>query len=132
LGFTPSPRRHRLTNNGFCIVFTKSDKQEIVLFVGSPGAGKSTFYRQNLKPLGFERVNQDALKTKEKCLRVAAAFLEDGKSVTVGELLVGFSLLLLSYLQACRYIPALSFLALDRKHVIVGTNSPIPKTQELT
>lgn len=52
--------------------------------MGSPGAGKSTFYRRNLEPLGFERVNQDTLKTKDKCLKVADSLLEDGKSVTVG------------------------------------------------
>lgn len=58
--------------------------------MGSPGAGKSTFYRRNLEPLGFERVNQDALKTKDKCLKVAGSLLEDGKSVTVGQFSIGF------------------------------------------
>jgi len=44
------------------VYFKKSD-QEVVIFCGSPGAGKSTFYWKSLKPLGFERVNQDILKT---------------------------------------------------------------------
>lgn len=61
--------------------------------MGSPGAGKSTFYRRNLEPLGFERVNQDTLKTKDKCLKVADSLLENGKSVTVGEFLIGFYVL---------------------------------------
>lgn len=43
--------------------FTKNDAQELVIFCGSPGAGKSTFYWDVLQPLGFERVNQDILKT---------------------------------------------------------------------
>lgn len=43
--------------------FSKVNKQDIVLSVGSPGAGKSTFYWKTLKPLGYERVNQDILKT---------------------------------------------------------------------
>jgi bifunctional polynucleotide phosphatase/kinase len=40
----------------------KKNDKDIVLFVGPPGAGKSTFYWKYLKPLGYERVNQDLLK----------------------------------------------------------------------
>lgn len=43
--------------------FSRNNQQEIVLFVGSPGAGKSTFYQKQLAPLGYERINQDTLKT---------------------------------------------------------------------
>lgn len=42
--------------------FEKKNDQELVLFCGPPGAGKSTFFLKHLKPLGFERVNQDILK----------------------------------------------------------------------
>lgn len=44
------------------IKFEKRNDQELVLFCGPPGAGKSTFFWKHLKPLGFERVNQDLLK----------------------------------------------------------------------
>ncbi len=40
----------------------KTNDKDIILFSGSPGAGKSTFYWKYLKPLGYERVNQDTLK----------------------------------------------------------------------
>ncbi|OAL24904.1 hypothetical protein AYO20_10609 [Fonsecaea nubica] len=43
--------------------FTKNSPHELVIFCGSPGAGKSTFYWDVLQPLGYERVNQDILKT---------------------------------------------------------------------
>jgi len=43
--------------------FKRLHKKEIVLFCGSPGAGKSTFYKVQLAPLGYERINQDILKT---------------------------------------------------------------------
>lgn len=43
--------------------FTKNGPQELVIFCGSPGAGKSSFYWDVLSPLGYERVNQDILKT---------------------------------------------------------------------
>ena len=65
------------------ILFTKKHDLELVLSCGSPGAGKSTFYWQHLQPLGYERVNQDILKTRDKCMKVATDFLEDKKSVVV-------------------------------------------------
>lgn len=43
--------------------FKKINNLDIVIFCGSPGAGKSTFYWKMLQPLGYERVNQDTLKT---------------------------------------------------------------------
>jgi bifunctional polynucleotide phosphatase/kinase len=45
------------------VMFQQDQGQEIALFVGSPGAGKSTFYNEHFKPLGYERINQDILKT---------------------------------------------------------------------
>jgi bifunctional polynucleotide phosphatase/kinase len=44
------------------IKFEKKNEQELAIFCGPPGAGKSTFFWKHLKPLGFERVNQDLLK----------------------------------------------------------------------
>lgn len=46
--------------------FEKQEKQELVIFCGSPGAGKSSFYWKVLQPQGFVRVNQDILKTVSK------------------------------------------------------------------
>jgi bifunctional polynucleotide phosphatase/kinase len=42
--------------------FEKTNGKDVILFVGPPGAGKSTFYWKYFKPLGYERVNQDILK----------------------------------------------------------------------
>lgn len=44
-------------------VFKKKTSQELVIFCGFPGAGKSSYYWKHLQPQGFERVNQDNLKT---------------------------------------------------------------------
>lgn len=65
------------------ILFVKRDEVELVLFCGSPGAGKSTFFWQRMQPLGYERVNQDTLKTRDKCMKVATQLLEEKKSVVV-------------------------------------------------
>ncbi|UPX17183.1 DNA kinase/phosphatase Pnk1, variant 2 [Ascochyta rabiei] len=91
-------------------IITKTDVLEIVLLVGSPGAGKSSFYWKHLQPLGYARVNQDILKTvsasasftcmitravppvgalsnslkqREKCVKAATALIEEGTSVVV-------------------------------------------------
>jgi bifunctional polynucleotide phosphatase/kinase len=41
----------------------------MVIFVGSPGSGKSTFLHTYMSK--YSRVNRDTLKTKEKCYKVA-------------------------------------------------------------
>ncbi|KAJ8117412.1 hypothetical protein ONZ43_g4217 [Nemania bipapillata] len=64
-------------------LFEKMNKKDIVLFCGPPGAGKSTFFWKYLKPLGYERVNQDTLKTRAKCFKAAAEFLDDGSSIVI-------------------------------------------------
>ncbi|ETI22171.1 polynucleotide kinase 3'-phosphatase [Cladophialophora carrionii CBS 160.54] len=63
--------------------FTKDSKQDMVIFCGSPGAGKSTFFWDVLQPLGYERVNQDILKTRDKCIKRARELLESGASVAI-------------------------------------------------
>ncbi|KIW67445.1 polynucleotide kinase 3'-phosphatase [Phialophora macrospora] len=63
--------------------FTKDSKQDMVVFCGSPGAGKSTFFWDVLQPLGYERVNQDILKTRDKCIKKARELLEAGLSVAI-------------------------------------------------
>ena len=45
------------------LVIEKKNPLDIVMFCGSPASGKSTFYRKHLQPLGYERVNQDTLKS---------------------------------------------------------------------
>lgn len=67
--------------------FDPSTEQEILVFCGSPGAGKSTFFRRYLQPLGYGRVNQDLLKTRPKCVAAAKEFLKEGKSVAIGAFL---------------------------------------------
>ncbi|KAI9723474.1 MAG: hypothetical protein M1828_004204 [Chrysothrix sp. TS-e1954] len=63
--------------------FVKLSKQEVVLFVGLPASGKSTFYFSSMKSLGYERINQDTLKTRERCLKKCAELIADGRSVAV-------------------------------------------------
>jgi len=57
------------------------DTKEVVIFVGSPASGKSTFWK-NYMP-SYVRVNRDTLKTKEKCVALLDKSLGEGKSCVV-------------------------------------------------
>ncbi|KAI0885039.1 PNK3P-domain-containing protein [Annulohypoxylon maeteangense] len=65
------------------VAFEKTNEQDIVLFCGPPGAGKSSFYWRHLRPLGYERVNQDTLKSRAKCFKAAAELLGGGNSIVI-------------------------------------------------
>jgi DNA 3'-phosphatase len=55
----------------------------MVLFVGMPGSGKTTYYHQNLQPLEYVHANQDLLGTKAKVLKVVSDSMQHGLNVCV-------------------------------------------------
>jgi bifunctional polynucleotide phosphatase/kinase len=57
--------------------------QEMIIFVGAPGSGKSTFARANLIPHGYVHINRDNLSTQAACMAAARKALESGKRVVV-------------------------------------------------
>ncbi|KAF7302604.1 hypothetical protein HMN09_00894900 [Mycena chlorophos] len=57
--------------------------QELVLFIGYPCLGKSTFYRTHFEPKGYEHINQDTLGTREKCVRAVEKALKAGQKCVV-------------------------------------------------
>ncbi|KAK5584261.1 hypothetical protein RB653_005869 [Dictyostelium firmibasis] len=56
---------------------------EIVISVGFPASGKSTFAKKYFGPAGYEIINQDTLTTKERCIKAANLALSQGKSVII-------------------------------------------------
>ncbi|GLB35210.1 putative PNK3P-domain-containing protein [Lyophyllum shimeji] len=58
-------------------------EQELVLFVGYPCMGKTSFYRRHFEPAGYVHINQDTLKTRDRCVKEAQKALIEGKSCVV-------------------------------------------------
>ncbi|CAK5280699.1 unnamed protein product, partial [Mycena citricolor] len=57
--------------------------QELVLFVGYPCLGKTTLFRKHFEPAGYIHINQDVLKTREKCVKAVDTALAEGKKCVV-------------------------------------------------
>lgn len=58
-----------------------SNLTEMVLMVGYPASGKSTFVKKYMST--YKRINQDELKTKTKCLSETKLALSKGQSVII-------------------------------------------------
>lgn len=57
--------------------------QYIIIFVGMPGSGKTSFYKKELEPRGWVHINQDTLKTYAKVMSEMKRFLKEGRSVVI-------------------------------------------------
>ena len=68
-------------------VLPPDQKTEIVVFVGLPCLGKSTFYRTHFAPAGYVHVNQDTLGSRPKCVKAVEEAVAAGKSCVIGLLL---------------------------------------------
>ncbi|KAG0202450.1 hypothetical protein BGX28_005026 [Mortierella sp. GBA30] len=57
---------------------------EVIVFCGYPASGKSSFAKKHILSTGqYEYVNQDTLKTREKCLKAVEDSLKSSKAVVV-------------------------------------------------
>ncbi|KAL5635604.1 hypothetical protein ACGC1H_004417 [Rhizoctonia solani] len=57
---------------------TSSTPSEIVVFVGSPGCGKSSIFKKQFAPAGYIHINQDTLKDKKKCVKETERIISEG------------------------------------------------------
>jgi len=60
-----------------------SAELEMIIMIGLPASGKSTFTQKYLVPNGYTRVNRDTLGTAAKCIKVAQEALSEGVSVVI-------------------------------------------------
>ncbi|ORE22647.1 PNK3P-domain-containing protein [Rhizopus microsporus] len=63
--------------------FPATEKNEVVICVGYPASGKSSFVKKHLVPKGYVYVNQDELKTRDKCIKACQEALSNEKSVVI-------------------------------------------------
>ncbi|KAL2920125.1 DNA kinase/phosphatase Pnk1 [Polyrhizophydium stewartii] len=54
-----------------------------IICTGAPASGKSSFVRKHLHPRRFVHINQDTLKTRDKCIKALRGALEAGSHVVV-------------------------------------------------
>ncbi|XP_072281621.1 bifunctional polynucleotide phosphatase/kinase isoform X2 [Pyxicephalus adspersus] len=60
-----------------------SASTEVVVTVGFPGAGKSTFIKEYLLPKGYAYANRDTLGTWQKCVSACEEALRNGQSIVI-------------------------------------------------
>ncbi|KAI8638071.1 polynucleotide kinase 3 phosphatase-domain-containing protein [Parasitella parasitica] len=65
------------------LVSQEDGKSEVVVCVGYPASGKSSFAKKYLVPKGYVYINQDTLKTRDRCIAACQAALSQKKSVVV-------------------------------------------------
>ena len=56
---------------------------EMVILVGLPASGKSTFVKTYMEPNKYIAVNRDELKTQDKCMKLCSDSLKAKKSVVI-------------------------------------------------
>ncbi|KAH7340852.1 polynucleotide kinase 3 phosphatase-domain-containing protein [Rhizoctonia solani] len=75
LGFHPSKLE---ATDPIPTLTSPSTIPEVVVFVGSPGCGKSSIFRKQFAPAGYVHINQDTLKDKKKCVKETEKVITEG------------------------------------------------------
>ncbi|XP_039987725.1 bifunctional polynucleotide phosphatase/kinase isoform X2 [Xiphias gladius] len=60
-----------------------SSKTEVIVAVGFPASGKSTFFHTHIIPKGYVYVNRDTLGSWQSCVSACERALKEGRSVAV-------------------------------------------------
>ncbi|KAI0288305.1 polynucleotide kinase 3 phosphatase-domain-containing protein [Russula brevipes] len=82
-GFHVSSLKEYPQDSQATVVLPPDLETEIVVFVGPPCLGKSTFYRTHFAPAGYVHVNQDTLGSRPKCVKAAEEALTAGRSCVI-------------------------------------------------
>lgn len=68
------------------LINSKQNFLTMILLVGYPASGKTTYAKQVLEPKGFHRISRDDLGTMAKCLKQARQLLGSDKDVVIDNL----------------------------------------------
>lgn len=79
----PQELYKKIKDNKLPIHKLTSDSQELIIMVGKPASGKSTFTEKHFVTNNYVRVNRDTLKTMPKCIKAVREALKNGKSCVV-------------------------------------------------
>ncbi|KAL4249557.1 hypothetical protein ABKN59_005875 [Abortiporus biennis] len=85
-GFNPSsiPTNAPLyTPSSTPIINPAIPKPEVVLFVGLPALGKTSFFKRYFEPEGYIHINQDTLGSRDKCIKFVKEALVNGQCCVV-------------------------------------------------
>ncbi|GAA6020040.1 hypothetical protein JCM8202_004964 [Rhodotorula sphaerocarpa] len=55
--------------------FDEEHPPEVVIFVGFPGSGKTSFFKQHFAEKGYVHINQDTLRTRPACINLMQSCL---------------------------------------------------------
>lgn len=61
----------------------KNNKNELIIFCGYPGSGKSFYTINKILPHNYKRINQDELKTKIKCLKETQNLIKNKHNIVI-------------------------------------------------
>jgi bifunctional polynucleotide phosphatase/kinase len=64
-------------------IVVPTGKREIIINVGFPGCGKTTYAKKHFLHFGYEWINQDTLKTFDKCFKRCKECMIEGKSMVI-------------------------------------------------
>ena len=66
--------------------FLAEKNKELIIMIGFPGAGKSTFINKYIEPFEYIIINQDKLKTKNKCISETEKYMKINKNIVIDAL----------------------------------------------
>jgi bifunctional polynucleotide phosphatase/kinase len=69
---------------------TEQSNPDIVLFYGYPCVGKSSFFRKHFQVADYTHINQDTLRSREKCIKALQQAIDAGQNCVVGNVAAFF------------------------------------------
>ncbi|XP_063933480.1 bifunctional polynucleotide phosphatase/kinase-like isoform X2 [Zophobas morio] len=79
----PDPKLLPLSTSRAPPFVLEKDSCELLINVGSPGAGKTFFTENFLVPFGYRRINQDTLRSLQRCLDLCDRLLGNREKVVI-------------------------------------------------